>query len=410
MGWWSRFREAVSGGGSQQQHAEFRAVTAGSVPWVSGGGVQSPVLTQERALALAPVFAAVRTLAQTISTLPLKPYRNVGDERQPMGSLPQLFEQLRVDGRLVRWVHECVVSMALRGNAVGLVTARDGFGFPTRVDWLNPADVFVDDYRSVIRPVWYWKGREVPREDIVHVPWFPVPGSVWGLSPIAQFALTIGTGLDAQSYGADWFRGGGFPPGTFVNEHQPVIEQDKAEEIKARVVSAIRTRQPLVHGSGWKYTPITVPPNEAQFIETMRLSATQIANIYGLPPEDIGGTTGSSLTYNTVELNQLSRLQSFRAWLVLLEHAFGSWLPDRQYVRFNADAVVRADVRTRWEVHRIAVELGARSLDEVRRLEDEPPLPYGRGQTFRDSQQVPSGTVEEMQPVDRAAGRNLRPA
>lgn len=394
MGWVSRTFDRMFG-----TPVQMRAID--DVPWDQGGSLGGTAVTQDRALALAPVFAATRIIAGTVSTLPLKGYRRLGDERAPMSSLPQLFAQLTTDGQLVPWLHRCVTSLVLRGNAYGLITARDGMQFPTRIDWLSPSDVYVDDSRSLIRPTWYWRGREVPAEDIVHIPWFPIPGKVEGLSPIAAFAMTINTGLYAQAYGTDWFEGGGFPPGTFKNTGQKVVPQAEADVIKGRLVNAIQSRRPVVFGSDWEYTPITVPPNEAQFVETMKLSATQIANIYGLPPEDLGGARGNSLTYTTVELNQLERVLAIRPWLVAIEHVFASLLPDRQYVRFNADAIIRADIRTRWEVHRIAVELGARNLDEVRRAEDEPPLPDGKGQEYMTPALKAARTPAPM-PAERA--------
>jgi HK97 family phage portal protein len=356
--------------------------TISDLPWSYGGGLGGTTVTQDRALMLAPVFAAVRILAGTVSTLPLKAYRQAGPDRLP-ARLPELFLRLSQDGELVPWLHRATVSLALRGNAYGLVTARDGMGWPTRIDWLNPADVHCDDSRSTIRPDWYWRGRKIDNpEDLIHIPWFTVPGKVQGLSPIASFALTMNTGLYAQAYGNDWFEGGGFPPGTFRNTEVAVVDQDKADVIKARLVDAIRSRRPVVYGKDWEYNPITVPPNEAQFIETMRLSANQIASIYGLPPEDVGGNRGTSLTYATVELNQLDRSLAIRPWLVILEQKFAAMVPEGQYVRFNADAIIRTDVKTRWEVHQLAVGMGARSLDEVRKLEDLPPLPNKQGEEF----------------------------
>jgi HK97 family phage portal protein len=385
-------------GGRRSVAGPVEARTVESVPWNYGGAIGGPAVSQDRALSLAPVFAATRIIAGTVSTLPLKAYRRLGDERQPMNSLPQLFDQLATAGQLVPWLHRCATSLVIRGNAFGLTTARDGFGFPTRIDWMNPSDVRVDDSVPSIRPRWFWRNREVPAEDVVHIPWFTVPGQTLGLSPIGAFASTINTGLYAQAYGSDWFEGGGFPPGSFQNTEQPVINQRDAEEIKARLVSAIRSRQPIVYGKDWQYNPITVPPNEAQFIETMRLSATQIANIYGLPPEDIGGQRGNSLTYTTVELNQLERVLAVREWLVVLEHAFAALLPDRQYVRFTADAIVRADARSRWAVYATALDKGVMNRDEVRALEDLPPLPNGEGQAYAVAQQTQQSSAVDSPP------------
>jgi HK97 family phage portal protein len=346
------------------------------------GGDSTPHVSQQRALSLSSVFAANRVIAGTVSTLPLKAYRDLGDIRQPMPSLPKLFEDLRASGQLRPWLHRFFTSLALRGNAFGLIVSRDGFGYPTAVDWLDPALVSPDERPG--RPFgWLWNGREVPREDIVHVPWFTLPGQVLGLSPIAAFAQTMGVGLHAQSYASDWFAGGGFPPGTFRNTEKQLVSPEEAEVLKARLVQSIRTRKPIVYGKDWEYNPISVPPGEAQFLETIKATATQVAHIYGLPPEEIGGETGSSMTYATVELNQIKLAGALRQWMVTFEQAFSALLPERQYVRFNADALVRTDLRTRWEVNKIRLGVGAANLDEIRAQEDQTPLPNGQGQAYR---------------------------
>jgi hypothetical protein len=73
-------------------------------------------------------------------------------------------------------------------------------------------------------------------------------------------------------------------------------------------------------------------------------------------------------------------------------------LPERQYVRFNADALVRTDLRTRWEVNRIRVAMGAASIDEIRMQEDEPLLPDGQGQGFLVPQD-PSSLSDQNEPA-----------
>ncbi len=359
---------------------EERAIT--SLPWgvpapfdVGPGRYDNP----DDALSLGSVYSAVSLLASTISTLPLDASRKIGDTRVPMGSTPQLFAQLSTDGRLVPWLHQCVVSLALRGNAYGLVVNRDGFGFPTAVEWMDPAAVTYDDAART----WRWRGREVPDEQIVHIPWFTLPGKREGLSPIGSYAATLGIGLGAQSYARDWFDGGGFPPGTFQNTEKVIPTADEAAAIRAKLAASRRSRQPLVYGKDWKYDAISVPPEEAQFVQTMKMTATQVAAIYHIPPEKIGGETGHSLTYATAETHQIEwTTDALRTWLVTLETAFCSWLPDRQYVKFNLAGLVRADMKTRYESYQIALSNGWLSLDEVRAYEDLQPLPNRQGQAF----------------------------
>jgi HK97 family phage portal protein len=363
---------------ASQQPSEQRSID--SVPWYPfdvGPGRYEPA-TQQRALSLAPVFAAFRFLCDGVSTLPLKAYRKAGpDQREPMANLPQLFQFLDEDGTLVDWTSQGIFSLAAHGNAIGIITSLDGFGFPTGVQWRPRSEFFVDD--SVPgQAQWYWNGRRVDRSDLVHIPWLTVPGQTLGLSPIEHYALTLGVGLGAQSYGAEWFAAGGVPPGTYKNSEQ-TIDQATATTIKTRLMAAIRSREPLVYGKDWDFNAISIPPQEAQFVETQNLTANQIAAIYGIAPEEIGGVPANSLTYNTEERRQIRRVADLRPWLVRFETGLSALLPERQYVRFNADATVRADLKTRYQAHHLALEDGWKNRDEVRGAEDLEPLPAGQG-------------------------------
>jgi len=127
-----------------------------------------------------------------------------------------------------------------------------------------------------------------------------------------------------------------------------------------------------------------VPAEEAQFLTTMKATANDIAAIYGImQPEWIGGESGSSNTYANVEQTQINFVMfTLRPWLVILESAFSALIPAGQYIRFNSDALVRADLRTRWDVNAIRLQVGAANIDEIRAQEDEPPLPGGKGKTY----------------------------
>lgn len=349
-----------------------RSIT--SLPWISGGPRPSEV-SAERALALIPFFACVRLLAEQVSSLPLQAYRRDSDVRTRITD-PPLLRAPSARGTTVTWLRQLVISLAMRGNAYGLVTSRDGFGFVTGLEWLHPDEVHVDESRPTL-PRYYWLGNEVPREQIVHIAWFVQPGRVRGLSPVSAFARSIGVGLQATDYGASWFENGGTPPGTFKNT-QKVINQEQAAIISDRLVSAIRRRRPIVYGADWDFTALQVSPEESQFIETMRMNATQIAAIFGIPPEMVGGESGGSLTYNNPEMNGLAFLKfTLRPWLVLIESELSALLPERQYVQFNPDAVVRADLKTRYEAHKIGLDSGFLTVNEVRALEELAPLPGG---------------------------------
>lgn len=278
-----------------------------------------------------------------------------------------------------------MTSLLLQGNAWGFITGRDGYGLPQGIEWLPPEDVSVQ--RDEMQP-WnpqrtriYAYGRLLDRQDLFHIKAFSLPGRVEGISVLRAFALTILSGLEAERYGTDWYLAGGFPPGTFQN-NEIEISDEQASEIRAMLTTALRNRQPLVYGRDWDYKPVVVPPSEAQFIEALRMNATQIASVLGLPPDRIGGTRGDSLTYNTVEQSTLQVIEALRPWLVRLETAFFDLLPANRYCRFNSDALLKTDLKTRTEIYSLQRHMGMRSVDEIRDLEDLEPIPGGGGNEF----------------------------
>jgi HK97 family phage portal protein len=358
-----------------------------SVPWVHGSGSGSGgAVSVDRVLRLAPVYAAGRILASNIAAAPLRQFRETGDGVQQL-PLSSLFTSPSTQGNLNDWIWRAVLSMVYRGNAVGYVTARDYLGYPTMVEWLPMDWVQVIDTLpygpgSFVNPIWYVRGTEVDPADIVHIPWFTLPGKVLGLSPIGAFASMATTNLAAQEYMEAWHSTGGVPPGTFKNTTQMVDGQDAAV-IKARLMEAIRTRQPIVYGKDWDYSPITVPAYEAQFISTLKLGATQLAAIYGVPPELIGGETGGSMSYSSPEQREIELIQlTLLPWMSKLESHLSMLTPRGQCVKFDADALIRLDPLTRWTIYEKQRLIGGANTDEIRNKENMPPLPDGQGQDY----------------------------
>lgn len=363
------------------RRVEARAI---DFPFDVGPPAYGAGITVERALSLAPVWAASRLIADSVASLPLQAYRDLGDGTRVKVKLPSLLRQPAARGTLYDWLYSMSVGVALQGNAYGYVVTRDGFGYPTGIEWLDHGCVYVDDgtdRRSgdprPYRVGYYYEGRELNPEDVFHVRGFVLPGQVKGLSPVGYFATMIGAGVAAEKYGADWFDNGGIPPGTFKNSRQ-TVDPAQADEITGRLVNKIRSRKPLVYGADWDYSALSLPPKEVQFIESMQLTATQIAAIYGIPPERIGGARGDSLTYTTQEQDQVHFVStSLRPWLVRFEQALSALLPDRVYVKFNVDAMLRTDALTRRQIYKIDREIGLRPVNELRALEELAPVDGG---------------------------------
>ncbi len=330
-------------------------------------------VTPESATYLAPVFAALRHIVDFGSTLPLNAYRRAADGTRAQISPPQLLQGLDADGGpgTAGWLGQAFYGLAAHGNAVGWVNAADGYGYPTSVSWIGEHDWQFNEMTKQ----WLVFGQSVPASRIVHIPWIVQPGKTLGMSPIAHFAEVISAGLSAQQY-ADMQRGGGLPPSILKNT-QKTLDPAQSRQVRDRLVSALRRGEPFVSGVDWEFSAVTIPPNHAQFIETLKLSANQTAAIYGIDPVEIGGEAANSLTYSNEEHRQINRAANLRPYIVRVEKAIDRLLPDRQFVKLNTDATIRSDIRTRTEVLGMQIKDGRKSVNEARALEDETPVPGG---------------------------------
>lgn len=363
---------------------EDRAITG--LPWSTGANYHSS-RTMEHQLSLVPVFAATRLISDAVASLPLQAYRKTNDGRTPI-TLPALFENPSVNGTRIEWVQRCMMSLLLRGNAYGLMIGFDASPTPKTIEWLHPDKMRHEQHGT--RITWYYDGREIPDGQLLHIPAMVVPGSCLGLSPIKSCQVTTDAGIATQKFMRDWFRGRAIPGMKFKNTKK-TLTSEESRLIKERMQATMRAGEPFVHGEDWELDIIGLPADDAGFIAGAKLNATQVANIYGVPPEMVGGETGSSMTYSTTEMQQIQFLTyTVTPWLMRLEAAFSALLPRPQYVKFNIDAVIRVDTKTRHEVYQIDRTIGMKNVDELRELEDEEPLPNGLGQDYTPLAKVPA--------------------
>jgi HK97 family phage portal protein len=198
------------------------------------------------------------------------------------------------------------------------------------------------------------------------------------MSPIKYGAQTIGLGLAAQKFGSKWFADGKIPAATLESDQQ--IDEATAKVLKGRISAALDgNREPLVLGAGLKFTPIQISAEESQFLETIKANADDIARFFFRRPPGEGG----QVTYANVEARSLDMLTySVAPWLVRIEKSLTRLRPRPRYVKFNPDALIRVDLSSRYRAHDMAIRSGWKSRDEVRELEDLPPITDGTGGEF----------------------------
>lgn len=342
----------------------------GSGTWNASG---FPVNT-DSALRHGALYACVSLIANALSTTPIDAYRKRGDRRETLPS-PALLTNPDGDRLQVEWMFSLVTSLLLRGNAYGYKTDFDDFGYPRQVQLVHPDEVSISYQQGAVE--YRFGGDVVPLERVFHLRGFTMPGWVEGLSVVQHHAQSIGVGLAAGRYGATFYDSGGHPSAVLQSDQW--LTQDQAEVLKERVVAKLRqgNREPIVLGAGTTWNPIQIPPNESMFLDAQRYSAIDIARIFSVPPEKIGAAVegGGSLTYGNREANVIEfQTDALLPWAVRIEQALTKLIPRGQFVKFNMDAAIRVDVKTRYEVHSIGLA-GKQFLtvDEVRALEDREP-------------------------------------
>lgn len=348
---------------------EDRSSSWGGVSWGDGG---SPVTTPgvSQAMRLTHVYAAIGGIVDDISTTPLKAYKALPDgSREPLSKQPSI---LSPRAGLITWLAQGVMSCLTRGNAFGYHTAIGANGWPAQVDWIRPDRIRVDE--SGPFPTYHVDGIELDSNRILHISGLTPADSVVGMAPLTLFRTQIAKAQRAEQYAADLYDRGVMPPGILRNEAQTLTPEASALA-KARFKAAVAGRDIFVTGKDWNWSALTVPKDDAEFLQTIEASATQIAAVYRVAPEEIGGKVGGSLTYSTLEMNELKRIRrALMPWFLRLEAGINSLLPRPQFVKFNLDSLARADLKTRMEAHEIQLRTGLETLPEARRTEDRAPL------------------------------------
>lgn len=325
------------------------------------------------ALRIAAVVACVGLRAGAFAQLPLKGYQDIGDVRTLLSPQPELLRSPSDAVVPSVWKTQMSISRDLWGFALGQVTAWDAAYYPARVEWIDPTTI--SHAMKGAEVVWTRRGAGIlDPSSLVHIPsrWV-IPGDPIGISPLAYSGLTD-LARKAQDFGRDWFANGAVPS-SIIYSDQPLTEE-QANGIVDRILSRWQARKPAVLGAGLKHETISVAANESQFLETCNKVAADIATSFNLPPSKIGAAiSGQNVTYANRDQDQLAYLvDSINPDLVVIEESLDRHSPRSQYCKFSTGAFLRSDLKTRYEAAKIAIEAQFLHPDEVRKLEELPPL------------------------------------
>lgn len=345
------------------------------------GGPLSQV-SGDAAMRLSVWWQCVHLLASTISQLPVDVFRRRPDGVRVEIQAPQIVSAPSMLVSQIGWRYQMMVSLMQRGNAFGVVVARDRLGYPTQVELVHPDTVQVKQAHQLAPPTYRIDRTEIDAADVFHLAAFLPPGSVVGLSPLRYARAAMGSGLAAIDYAEEFWRGGGHPTGVLSSD-QPV-DGNTAERIKQRFKDATNEDRLAVLGSGLSYSAVQVSPEDAGWLHSINATDLMICRFAGVPPEFLSiPVEGSSVTYANREQRALDFLTfAVQWWLTRIEEAWSAMLPRGTYLKHNAAALLRTDVKTRAEVAQIRLRNGITNPDFERELDDLPPIPDGLGQQY----------------------------
>ena len=209
--------------------------------------------------------------------------------------------------------------------------------------------------------------------EVLHVPGLGFDGLV-GYSPIAMAKNAIGLSIAAEEYGAKFYANGAAPSG--VLEHPGVLKDPAKvrDSWNAAFGGSSNSHKVAVLEEGLKYTPISISPNEAQFLETRKFQIDEIARIFRVPTHMVGDLEKSS--FSNIEQQSLEFVKyTLDPWVVRWEQSLSRALlsPEEKktyFFKFNVDGLLRGSYHERMQGYSIGIQNGFMCPNDVRELEN----------------------------------------
>jgi HK97 family phage portal protein len=352
-----------------------------------GGKATSGVsVTEKNSLTMPAVWRAVNLIAETAASLPLHAYRRGDKTRTPLGSgqAADLLASPHPDLTPMELWSIVYAHGLLWGNAY-LRILRDGLGRVRELWPVEPWRVKAGRESETGTKVYEIDGgapaggMDLTDKEILHLPAFGYDG-ICGVSPIRMAREGIGLGLAAEQYAAQLFGNGSLASGVLQTEQR--LTKDQADRLhsrwKQKSSGISNAHEAVVLDSGVKFHQLTIPPEDAQFLESRKFQVEEIARMFGIPPHMLGSVEGST-SWGTGLEQQVTGFVVFtmRPWLTRGEQRITRLLkPEPVYARYSLEGLLRGDSAQRADFYTKMFALGW-SVNEIRELEDKGPVEGG---------------------------------
>jgi HK97 family phage portal protein len=372
------------------------ATSGSSYRFFMGGSTSGKNVTERSAMQMTAVYSCVRILAEAVAGLPLHLYRytDKGGKEKAIDNPLYFLLHDEPNPEMTSFVFRetLMTHLLLWGNAYAQII-RNGKNEVIALYPLMPNRMTVDrdehgqlyyQYNTSKDDAPTMKGRIVNLKptDVLHVPGLGFDGLV-GYSPIAMAKNAIGMAIACEEYGAKFFANGATPGG--ILEHPGTVKDPSRvrENWNSAFGGSSNANKVAVLEEGMKYTPISISPEQAQFLETRKFQINEIARIFRVPPHMVGDLEKSS--FSNIEQQSLEFVKyTLEPWLVRWEQAMVRSLisptdKNRYFIKFNVDGLLRGDYQSRMNGYATARQNGWMSANDIRELENLDLIPPEAG-------------------------------
>ena len=360
-----------------------------------GGSSSGKSVTERSAMQMTAVYACVRILSEAIAGLPLHLYRykeDGGKEKaidHPLYLL--LHDEPNPEMSSFVFRETLMTHLLLWGNAYAQII-RNGKGEIVALYPLMPNKMTVSrDDKGQLYYTYQKSQEELPKDsvytvtlhpsDVLHIPGLGFDGLV-GYSPIAMAKNAIGLAIATEEYGAKFFANGA-TPGGLLEYPGTVKDPDRIRESWSKGFSGGNSHKIAILEEGMKYTPISISPEQAQFLETRKFQINEIARIFRVPPHMVGDLEKSS--FSNIEQQSLEFVKyTLDPWVVRWEQSIQRALlqaeeKKRYFIKFNLEGLLRGDYQSRMNGYATARQNGWMSANDIRELENLDRIPAEDG-------------------------------
>jgi len=361
-----------------------------------GGSTSGKPVNERSAMQMTAVYSCVRILAEAVAGLPLHLYRytDTGGKEKAIEHPLYLLLHDEPNPEMSSFVFRetLMTHLLLWGNAYAQII-RNGKGEVVALYPLMPNKMTVDrdengelyyTYQRANEEAHTMEGSSVVLKpsDVLHIPGLGFDGLV-GYSPIAMAKNAIGMAIACEEFGAKFFANGAAPSG--VLEHPGTIKDPARvrDAWQSQFGGSANTGKVAVLEEGMKYTPISISPEQAQFLETRKFQINEIARIFRVPPHMVGDLEKSS--FSNIEQQSLEFVKyTLDPWIIRWEQSMMRILlsfdeKKEYFIKFNLEGLLRGDYQSRMNGYSIARQNGWMSANDIRELENLDRIPAEQG-------------------------------